>query len=173
MAKQGFTLIELIVVIAIIAVLAAVVAPNAFKAIDKAKISNVISSYKNIKTASAQYYGDTGQWPVTCNNYVNCTSSGFLKDPGSSVVTGWDGPYLDKWPVYPYGTGNITYTNATTGVFNASAAPERYVSMPLTNTVARSKIDVALDGTDSGTTGTSRYDSNGMNLLINRDGPVD
>ena len=36
MRKSGFTLIELIVVIAIIAVLAAIIAPNAFKAIEKA-----------------------------------------------------------------------------------------------------------------------------------------
>ncbi|NCC82098.1 MAG: prepilin-type N-terminal cleavage/methylation domain-containing protein [Clostridia bacterium] len=39
--KKGFTLVELLVVIAIIAILAAVVAPNAFKAIEKSKVTAI------------------------------------------------------------------------------------------------------------------------------------
>ena len=38
MNRQSFTLLELIVVIAIIAILAAIIAPNAFRAIEKAKV---------------------------------------------------------------------------------------------------------------------------------------
>ena len=37
--SKGFTLIELIVVIAIIAILGAIIAPNAFRAIEKAKMA--------------------------------------------------------------------------------------------------------------------------------------
>jgi len=37
--RRSFTLIELIVVIAIIAILAAIIAPNAFRAIEKAKVA--------------------------------------------------------------------------------------------------------------------------------------
>lgn len=40
--RIGFTLIELIVVIAIIAILAAIIAPNAFRAIEKANIQKAV-----------------------------------------------------------------------------------------------------------------------------------
>ncbi|OPX29968.1 MAG: N-terminal methylation, partial [Candidatus Omnitrophica bacterium 4484_171] len=92
--KKGFTLIELIVVIAIIAVLAAIVAPNAFKAIEKGKISATIGDYKSIKTAAMAYYADTGVWPADGTD-KDTDPNGFVKDDAAS---GWDGPYLEKWP---------------------------------------------------------------------------
>ena len=76
MVKRGFTLIELIVVIAIIAVLAAVVAPNAFKAVERAKISGTLSDYKAIKTATMAYYSDCGVWPINMTNLTTSDASG-------------------------------------------------------------------------------------------------
>ena len=64
MMKKSFTLIELIVVIAIIAILAAIIAPNAFKAIEKAKITEAIADVKTYKTAIFTLYADTGHWVV-------------------------------------------------------------------------------------------------------------
>ena len=49
MRGNAFTLIELIVVIVIIAVLAGIIAPNAFRAIEKAKLSRVAHDAQNIK----------------------------------------------------------------------------------------------------------------------------
>ena len=46
MKKKSFTLIELLVVIGIIAALAAIVMPNAFKAIEKAKLEQKGSARK-------------------------------------------------------------------------------------------------------------------------------
>ncbi|SHJ08964.1 prepilin-type N-terminal cleavage/methylation domain-containing protein [Desulfofundulus thermosubterraneus] len=37
--EKDFTLVELLVVIAIISILAAIIAPNAFKAVEKAKVA--------------------------------------------------------------------------------------------------------------------------------------
>ena len=100
--QSAFTLIELLVVIAVIAVLAAVVAPNAFRAIEKAKGSNVLSTAKAIKTAVYGYYADTGRWPPRVapgSIYLNTNS--FLQNDG---VPGWDGPYLEKWNArHPWG----------------------------------------------------------------------
>jgi len=62
MCKKSFTLIELIVVIAIIAILAAIIAPNAFKAIEKAKVSQLIADFKAYKTGISALYADTGHW---------------------------------------------------------------------------------------------------------------
>lgn len=67
MRIKAFTLIELIVVIAIIAILAAVVAPNAFRAIEKSKITRGMSDSKALRVASDAYYADIGFWPPDVN----------------------------------------------------------------------------------------------------------
>ncbi len=120
--QNSFTLIELIVVIAIIAILAAVVAPNAFKAIEKAKIAKCGSDLQVMKKAALIHYADTGLWgegeklvdshwvpknwcvkvtqpsvDIVDENFgMNCVEwkeSFFLIDTGE---LGWDGPYIDK-----------------------------------------------------------------------------
>ena len=63
---RGFTLIELIVVIAIIAILAAIIAPNAFRAIEKSKIAKTQEDLKAIKTGVMALYSDTGKFPNGC-----------------------------------------------------------------------------------------------------------
>src|SRR3989338_6673064 len=110
--KKGFTLIELIVVIAIIAILAAIIAPNAFKAIEKAKMSKGIADFKAYKTGFYSHYADTGVWPIvglgpitpngTAGSWVPITDNGFLNNV--KTLPGWDGPYLEKAiPTHPWG----------------------------------------------------------------------
>ncbi|MBU2473189.1 MAG: type II secretion system protein GspG [Candidatus Omnitrophica bacterium] len=89
LGRKVFTLIELIVVIAIIAILAAIIAPNVFRAIEKAKITRAIADFKSIKTACQSFYADTGEWP----HVSRVQNSGLLLDPGG--LLGWDGPYLE------------------------------------------------------------------------------
>lgn len=169
--KRGFTLIELIVVIAIIAILAAIIAPNAFRAVEKAKISSSIEDFRSIKTAAMAYYSDCGTWPTTCAG--TACSAGFVTDP---TVTGWDGPYLEKWAnPSKWNAGAYNYTNASGTVFNATAASERYITITLTPLPAAQNVDLQIDGAKDGTTGSVRYTGTGnvsLNLLISRDGPV-
>src|SRR3989338_2256659 len=99
--KKSFTLIELIVVIAIIAILAAIIAPNAFRAIEKAKISRVVADLKAIKTATFAYYADTGKWPIS-GVYISDDTHPLLSDDGSA---GWDGPYLESIGKSPLAKG--------------------------------------------------------------------
>lgn len=110
----GFTLTELIVVIAIIAVLASVIAPAAFRAIEKAKISRAVGDMKAIRTAAMSYYTDTGNWPIRgVDNSTRALGKGFLtNDDGyNNPVPGWDGPYLEKWPRNPWGNTSSGFTN--------------------------------------------------------------
>ncbi|MBU2044268.1 MAG: prepilin-type N-terminal cleavage/methylation domain-containing protein [Candidatus Omnitrophica bacterium] len=124
--KKSFTLIELIVVIAIIAILAAIIAPNAFKAIEKAKISEVIGDVKAMGSATLTYYADMGFFPP---DVVKDVDPGFVKPLPYSAINGsgmestsaatthpsnwkdmvnasWDGPYLDTYPAAcPWGDG--------------------------------------------------------------------
>ncbi|HRZ14213.1 MAG TPA: prepilin-type N-terminal cleavage/methylation domain-containing protein [Candidatus Omnitrophota bacterium] len=119
MKRSAFTLVELIVVIAIIAILAAVIAPNAFKAIEKAKISRAIFDLRTIRTAAYSFYADTGRIPCTkCGGWgqdpgfqkiitaANCWPNEGGCAPECLNVAGWNGPYLEKWPEYsPWARG--------------------------------------------------------------------
>jgi general secretion pathway protein G len=109
--KKNFTLIELIVVIAIVAVLAAIIAPNAFRAIEKAKVSRAVADMKAIKNAAYAFYADTGTIPctkaggwgkdpgfVTPITAANCWPTEGGCDAGCTDIPGWAGPYIDKWP---------------------------------------------------------------------------
>lgn len=102
--NKGFTLVELLVVIAIIGILAAVVAPNAFRAVEKSKIAAVVADLKAIKAAALAYYADTGAFPPCDDVYSGSTSTyrgiDFLEN--HSNITGWNGPYLENWPKGTY-----------------------------------------------------------------------
>ncbi len=119
--KKGFTLIELIVVIAIIAILAAIIAPNAFKAIEKAKVTKVIGDLNAIKKAITAQYADTHKFPNGClafkqadpevyfdpSIYGGEDRAGLIQRPPVRVagwqcewtqtdIDAWDGPYLEN-----------------------------------------------------------------------------
>ncbi|MDD2702455.1 MAG: prepilin-type N-terminal cleavage/methylation domain-containing protein [Candidatus Omnitrophica bacterium] len=114
MRNRAFTLIELIVVIAIIAILAAIITPNAFRAIEKSKISKAISDFRAIKSACSSLYSDTGYWPHGGNSAIRIINSDIMRDV--SGWAGWDGPYLEKF--YGATPWNGTYyftTNANMG----------------------------------------------------------
>lgn len=116
--KKSFTLIELIVVIAIIAILAAIIAPNAFKAIEKAKVVKMASDFKTLKKAWQAFALDAGKFPTedtgiapspdysAMNPYISET------DLVKNVLNwpSWDGPYIEKTPNIPWG-GEYRYDN--------------------------------------------------------------
>jgi prepilin-type N-terminal cleavage/methylation domain-containing protein len=94
--KKSFTLIELIVVIAIIVVLAAIIAPNAFRATEKAKISRIVADLKTIKAASMTFYTDTGKWILSViGGYGPIKGNHPLLVNPDPVIAGWDGSYLE------------------------------------------------------------------------------
>jgi general secretion pathway protein G len=168
-AFKGFTLIELIVVIAIIAVLAAVVAPNAFKAIEKAKISGTMSDLSAIKTGAMAFYGDTGQWPAN-----NTTGAGLVTNV---TLAGWDGPYLEKWPGQSKWGGAYTFMNNSAvnwGGPSAAGDAGRYVQVTSVPNNSMAKIDSQVDGTGNTTAGSVRYTTdNPLQYLISTDVSVD
>jgi general secretion pathway protein G len=172
MGRKGFTLIELIVVIAIIAILAAIIAPNAFKAVEKAKVSGTVGDWKSIKTGLMAYYSDMGTWPANCTGSA-CSSGGLFT---GNTSLGWDGPYLDKWPSGKWSNGSVMWNSTTSGViFNTTGAGERYITVTNVPAAQCAKIDLAIDGgtAASGTAGSGRYSGTTMQILLSRDGPVD
>lgn len=143
--KKGFTLVELLVVIAIIAILAAVVAPNAFKTIEKSKVTAITADYRAVKTATLVYYSDNGVWPVDGadeEGFITATQIDDPANPGTDIdMPTWNGPYMDVWrDNSPLGDGYLFVNGAAaagTGVTNLTgivpAGQEAAVYLRITN----------------------------------------
>jgi len=91
--RQGFTLVELLVVMAIIALLAALVAPKVFPKLGKGKTAAAQAQIELFGQALDQYRLDTGHYPTTEQGLQS-----LVTNPG---VDKWQGPYLKKNVIPP------------------------------------------------------------------------
>jgi len=154
MRRKAFTLIELMVAIAIIIILAVIIVHRAYKAIEKATITAIIRDIHSIKSAAMVFYADTGTWPADrCNaaftSNTNCTYRG--------TYPGWDGPYLEKWPMakwghwfFPRSVVGYRWINDTflgCGVLELLFIPPAYAQ----------KIDLEIDGVIDRDAGSVTY----------------
>lgn len=87
--KQGFTLLELLVVIVIIGLLASIAAPKLFSQIGKSETKTASAQIESLGLGLDQYRIDVGQYPSTEQGLAALN-----KNPGN--VAKWGGPYLKK-----------------------------------------------------------------------------
>lgn len=86
-AKEGFSLLELMIAIAIMGILAAVIGPNLMSYLGKAKIKTAQSDLRTFEQAITMYQLDNNQYPTTLKDLV--------KRPAN--MPNWqDGGYLKK-----------------------------------------------------------------------------
>lgn len=99
-SHAAFTLIELILVVAIIGVLAAMALPRFTGRAKQAKISVARTDIlANIATALDMYELDNGRYPTTDQGLKALRT----KPTSSPEPRNWNGPYLKRIPVDPWG----------------------------------------------------------------------
>ena len=69
-ARDGFTLIELIVVMAIVAMLVALAAPRYFRSVDRSKEAVLRQDLSVMRDAIDKFYGDSGKYPDALEELV-------------------------------------------------------------------------------------------------------
>ncbi len=99
--QKGFTLIEIMLVVIIIAALAAMVVPRMSGRSEQAKKAIAQTDIdSHLSTALKLYELDNGNFPTTAQGL-----EALMKAPSSSPVpANWNGPYLEKKPIDPWGT---------------------------------------------------------------------
>lgn len=112
-AKKGFTLIELMLVVIIIGVLVGMVMPRLVGKSEQAKKAVAQADIEaNIASALELYEVDNGNFPTSDQGLTGLRS----KPSGNPVPKNWNGPYLKKAPLDPWGN---TYVYKSPGEHNS------------------------------------------------------
>lgn len=77
--RQGFTLIELIVVVVIVSILVTLLTANYVGAVAKGRDAQRMNDLKQIQTALESYYNDNGNYPPL--SWVCSNNSAFVTNP--------------------------------------------------------------------------------------------
>ncbi len=133
MKKEGFTMIELLIVIAIIAVITAIAVPNLISANIKATVRGIKSEMGSIAIALEDYRLDEGNYPIDpghtgsgygadviagpgdFDDYEDAIGLGKLIFPGEGAS---DPVYLYRIPGDPYNNSGEEEWNGTSGAHN-------------------------------------------------------
>jgi type IV pilus assembly protein PilA len=102
--RQGFTLIELMIVVAIIGILAAIAIPAYQNYTIRAQVTEGLSLADNYQTAVAEFYQNNGSFPAGVSTSGSATT---VAMPGATV-----GKYVSAITVDANGNIKITYSGS-------------------------------------------------------------
>ena len=115
--RDGFTLLELVIVVAILSLLAAIIAPKMMGRADDAKIADAKVQIRNLETALKLYKLDNGAYPDTEQGL-----EALIEKPATGNVPNKyrEGGYLEqkKVPLDPWGNPYIYVSPGIHGDFD-------------------------------------------------------
>jgi general secretion pathway protein G len=91
-SRQGFTLVELLVVLAILGLLAGLVGPQVMKFLGSSKTKTAALQIEDLSATLDLYRLEVGRYPSTSEGL-----EALVSDPGNAP--NWNGPYLKKGQV--------------------------------------------------------------------------
>ena len=106
----AFTLIELLLVLVILGVLAAILVPRLTGVSEKAQLTRARTEISNMKVPLSRFEIDVSRYPTTEEGL-----QALLTQPPGLAEGKWQGPYLDKVPVDPWGKPYIYRFPGTNG----------------------------------------------------------
>lgn len=97
--RNGFTLVEIMVVVVIIGLLAAFIVPRVMGRVDDTRITKAAADIQTLETALSMYRLDTARFPTTAQGLA-----ALLRKPDDPSLRNWkDGGYIARIARDPWG----------------------------------------------------------------------
>ena len=114
--REGFTLIEILVVVVILGILATVIVPRIMGRPEEARITKATVDIKAIETALRLYKIDNGSYPTT-----ELGLKALVEKPAQGAKRWREGGYLAKIPTDPWGAPYVYLSPGSHGEYDLTS----------------------------------------------------
>lgn len=114
--REGFTLIEILVVVVILGILATVIVPRIMGRPEEARITKAKVDIKSIETALSLYKIDNGSYPTT-----ELGLKALVEKPAQGAKRWREGGYLSKIPADPWGAPYVYLSPGSHGEYDLTS----------------------------------------------------